>query len=285
MLSLDMACSERTFFSEEEVFSPVENWLFKSSEISSMSPTLDDNRNIVAQIKQGVYHIGEALRIAKVCKWDRFFVNFVSEANHILQQVVRQAADSPRSSNGESYQNCSTASSGWIPMKSQFLGINGFVDRSREVAIIPVGASACKSSSFFSQNATGRSISVTWECKLCDIKCNSELQWKQHTEGHYHQARLAGVHPPKRVKVKDRLTRTPQKTGKFYRTNYASEGRRQNRKNPKFKKHEPCRKRQAGVWLRCGLCDTLCNGKLQYTSHLSGKRHQLAVQRRSSDYA
>merc|ERR1712060_937375 len=62
-----------------------------------------------------------------------------------------------------------------------------------------------------------------------------------------------------------------------------TEGRKPNTKTAQVEWRNSNEKRPLASYLRCELCDTTCNGKVQYEGHMNGKQHQMAVERREKD--
>jgi len=261
----------------------------------------EDLSNIMRELKQGLYHIGEALRLAEVATSELRFVQPISQAQYLIQRFVRTTTVAPKHSNQYDNQNVSQSNLGWTPMRSQFLGLTGFQRRGYRAfgrgRGNGRGHGRGKRSSFTQRPYAPNKMSkkpVVIKCELCDVKCNSMSQWEQHLNGHHHKARVAGEETPKRSKrfeggrkVKDPQEKPQRKISKLCPIDLGdveekqyTEGRKPNTITAQVERRNSNEKRLSASYLRCELCDTTCNGKVQYEGHMNGKQHQLAVERR-----
>jgi len=109
--------------------------------------------------------------------------------------------------------------------------------------------------------------------KICDVKCNSLLQLKQHGEGHQQHARLVSEDVQEKIK----WTHLPKNQEKFcpsscYIQPRVVGGRGMKLKFPSGGHME----KKTLIW--CELCDITFNGNSQYLSHIQGKEHQMAAE-------
>jgi len=306
----DVINSKRAFAHEKKDFlRPLKIGYGRGSQkrnIISMSK--EDLSNIMRELKQGLYHIGEALRLAEIATSDMFCVQPISKAQYLIQRFVRTTAVAPKHSNCSNHhekQKSSQSNTGWTPMRSQFLGLPGFQRRGYGLGRGRGNGrghgrgrrSVFTQRTFAPNKPTKKAVVI--ECEICDVKCNSLSQWEQHLNGHHHKARLAGEDTPKRSKridvgrkVKDPQEKLPRKTSKLCPLEpgevvdkQQTEGRKPNKKTTQVERRISNEKRQPAMWLRCELCDTTCNGKVQYEGHMNGKQHQMALERRHKDMA
>jgi len=156
-----------------------------------------------AELKQGLYHIGEALRKVEESTMDMFSFQPLSNARNIIQRFLKTTVGSPLDES-DRFRNSYPSSTGWNPMGSQFLPLSmiAFQDRGVEPGR--------KNGNGFGHEggSLGRlSTSSVWKsskkgvkrCSICKVECNSLVQWEQHLGGQNHRARLAGKEPPKRT--------------------------------------------------------------------------------------
>jgi len=265
-----------------------------------ISMSKEDLGNLMKELKLGLYHIGEALRLAEIATTDLLSIEPIKKAQYLIQRFVRTTAITPKHSHQQGKQISRQSTSGWNPMRSQFLGLPEFqrrgcrgTGRGRGNGR---GYGRGRRSSFFQRSFVSnkpRKKPVNIKCNLCDVKCNSASQWEQHLKGHHHKARVAGEDTPKRTKridlgrkVKDQQEKFLRKTNKPCPTGEEkqhTEGRKPNKKTANVERRNSNEKRQSGTYLRCELCDTTCNGKVQYEGHMNGKQHQMALERREKD--
>lgn len=301
----DVINSKRAFAHEKKDFlRPLKIGYGRGSQkrnIISMSK--EDLSNIMRELKQGLYHIGEALRLAEVATSDMFCVQPISRAQYLIQRFVRNTAVAPKHSNPNENQKSSQSNTGWTPMRSQFLGLPGFQRRGYGLGRgrgngrgHRRGRRSVFTQRNFASNKPTKKAEVI-ECELCDVKCNSLSQWEQHLNGHNHKARVAGEDTPKRSKridvgrkVKDPQEKMPRKTSKLCPlepgemvNKQQTDVRKSNKKTTPVERRNSNEKRQPAMWLRCDLCDTTCNGKVQYEGHMNGKQHQMALERRDNE--
>jgi len=266
-----------------------------------VSMSNEDLSNIKKELKQGLYHIGEALRLAEVATSDLRYIQPISQAQYLIQRFVRTTTVAPKHTNQYDNQNGSQSNLGWTPMRSQFLGLTGFQRRGYRAFGRGRGSGRGhgrgKRSSFTQRPYAPNKMTkkpVVIKCELCDVKCNSMSQWEQHLNGHHHKARVAGEETPKRSKrieggrkVKDSQEKMPRKITKLCPIDLVeveekqhTECRKPNKKPAQAERRNSNEKRLSASCLRCELCDTTCNGKVQYEGHMNGKQHQMAVERR-----
>jgi len=266
-----------------------------------VSMSNEDLSNIMRELKQSLYHIGEALRLAEVATSDLRYIQPISQAQYLIQRFVRTTTAAPKRSNQYENQNGSQSNLGWTPMRSQFLGLTGFQRRGYRAfgrgRGNGRGHGRGKRSSFTQRPYAPNKMTkkpVVIKCELCDVKCNSMSQWEQHLNGHHHKARVAGEETPKRSKRieggrkgKDPQEKPNRKISKLCPIDLGeveekqhTEGRKQNKKTVQVERRNSNEKRPSASCLRCELCDTTCNGKVQYEGHMNGKQHQMAVERR-----
>jgi len=269
-----------------------------------ISMSKEDLSNLMRELKQGLYHIGEALRLAEIATTDLLSIEPIKKAQYLIRRFVRTAAVAPKISHHREKHIVRQSTSGWNPMRSQFLGLAEFqrrghrgIGRGRGYGR---GHGRGRRSSFFQRSfASNKSTKkpVDIKCELCDVKCNSESQWEQHLKGHHHKARVAGEDTPKRSKrtdggrkVKDQQEKFPRKTNKLCphdseegEEKQQTEGRKPNKKTAQVERRNSNENRQSAACLRCELCDTTCNGIVQYEGHMNGKQHQMALERREKD--
>jgi len=275
---------------------------FQRRNVISMSN--EDLANLMRELKQGLYHIGEALRLAEIATTDLLSIDPIKKAQLLIQRFVRTTAVAPHYSHHREKQIGRQSTSGWNPMKSQFLGFSEFqrrgyhgIGRGRGNGR---GHGRGRQSSFFqrsfaSNKPTKKPVDI--KCELCNVKCNSESQWEQHLKGHHHKARVAGEDTPKRSKrigvgrkvkyLSEKFPRKAIKLGSRDREEgeekQHTEGRKPNKKTAQVERRNSNEKQPSGTYLRCELCDTTCNGKVQYEGHMNGKQHQMALERRQKD--
>jgi len=305
----DVMNSKRAFANERKDFlRPAKKRSFigygqpQRRNIVSMSN--EDLNNIMRELKQALYHVGEALRLAEEATPDLLGIQPIVQAQYLIQRFVRTTAVVPKHSNHYENQNGSQSTSGWTPMRSQFLGLTGFqkigyrgLGRGRGNGR---GHGRGRRSSFtqrhFAPNKPTKKP-VVIQCGLCDVKCNSRSQWEQHLNGHHHKARVAGEETPKRSKRNDvgrkfkyPQLKSPRKANKHcphdpgeVEEKEHTEGRKPSKKIALVESRNSNEKRLMASCLRCELCDTTCNGKVQYEGHINGKQHQMAVERREKD--
>jgi len=133
---------------------------------------------------------------------------------------------------------------------------------------------------------------ATKYCDLCKLKCNSISQWEQHINGYAHRARLMGDETPKRTnktyvrreEAKNSSEKSPKRINGISQRSSEEEvynKRKEKQNKTPFSDRRPSSgKRQPAASLICKLCDTKCNGKVQYAGHINGKQHQMALERR-----
>jgi len=281
-----------------------------SSKTNVISMSSEYLSKIMTELKQGLYHIGEALNHAEEAGSDMFCMQPISDAQEFIQRFVRTTVAMPRRSNDK--WNVGQPNAGWNPMRSQFLGINGFLDCRSERGR---GRGRRRGRGRARGRGRGRGglrgryngyvhkaigmnkptrKAVTKYCDICKLKCNSLSQWTQHINGYTHKARLAGEDPPKRTKktdlgkkTSDSREKTPRKLNAIPQRSpgevpYKQYSGRQIKKTA-FDRRRLNGKRQPTVWLTCKLCNTKCNGKVQYAGHMNGKQHQMALERREKE--
>jgi len=273
----------------------------KNNVISMSSEYLS---KIMTELKQGLYHIGEALSLATESGSDMFCMQPISDAQEFIKRFVRTTVAMPEHLINR--RNAGLSNLGWSPMRSQFLGIRGLKEMSSER-----GRGRGRRRGRCRGRGRGRSTfrgryngyiqkpivmnkstkkAVSKYCEVCRVKCNSISQWEQHINGYTHRARLLGEEPPKRTKKTDVRREAKNLFEKFPVRNNDSSQRSSEEEinNPhkgrKYKKHSLDRRRSSGNrqpagWLICHLCGTKCNGKIQYAGHINGKQHQLALER------
>jgi len=304
----DVMNSKRAFANQRKDFlRPVKKRSFMgcgngSQRRNIVSMSNEELSNIMRELKQALYHIGEALRLAELATSDLLCIQPISQAQYLIQRFVRTAAVAPKHSNQYDNQSGSQSTLGWNPMRSQFLGLTGFqrkgyrgFGRGRGRGHGRGKRSPFAQRAYAPNKTTKKPVVII--CELCDVKCNSMSQWEQHLNGHHHKARVAGEDTPKRSKrveggrkVKDPQEKPPRKINKLCPSDHGevaekqhTEGRKLNKKTAQVELRNSNDKRPSVSCLRCELCDTTCNGKVQYEGHMNGKQHQLALERREQD--
>jgi len=303
----DVMNSKRAFANERKDFlRPANKGSFigygQPEKRNLVSMSNEDLNNIMTELKQGLYHIGEALRLAELATTELLCIQPIRKAWYLIQRFVRTTAVAPKQTNRCENQSGCQSTSGWTPMRSQFLGLTGFqkrgyrgLGRGRGNGR---GHGRGRRSSFsqrpFAHNKHTKKP-VVIECELCDVKCNSRSQWEQHLNGHHHKSRVAGEETPKRSKRVDvgRKVKDPQEKSARNASTLSprdsveekehTERRKPDKRTAHIENRNSNEKRQLASCLRCELCDTTCNGKVQYEGHMNGKQHQMAVERREKD--
>jgi len=250
-----------------------------------------DIRDIKEELKQGLEHIEEALRLVKLTARDIFCVSTISAAKDLILEFIRTGAVTPKVLN-DSLSYFNDENSGWNPMRSKFPAIGGFSENDCNCDFVRKNDRVLSESVGFCQNTNTPKIPMAkaelLKCIACDIKCNSMLQWKQHVNGYQHKARLAGEVPLQRKKFICLSNKESgfslkmfRKKDKHFHINHGKvecnqpKGRRYKMKVAVRRMYA---KRPTGSLMRCELCDINCNGNLQYIDHINGKRHQMAVE-------
>jgi len=224
----------------------------RSGSISThLIPISNEDLNAVkAELKQGLYHIGEALRKADVSMMDMFSIQPLTDARDIIQRFIKTTVGRTPLDELNRFQNSYPSSTGWNPMGSQFppLGMIAFQEKGVEPGRINGNLFARGSGKRgrFSSSQVWRlsKKAVVKKCNICKVECNSFVQWEQHVGGQNHKARLAGKEPPKRT-----LSKRNDLSG-----------------NVKGYVEKPKK-------ITCDICD-LTLLEVDYKQHIAGRKHK-----------
>merc|ERR1719419_2157007 len=157
-----------------------------NNHVLSMS---NDLRAIKVQLKQGLYHIGEALRLADTATADMYSIQPISDARDIIQRFVRTTVGSTIRKQRNRFPNSFSSNSGWNPMGSQFLplgmlptrGIEHGGRRGRGRGRGRDGRGRGGRGRFpGSVDSRSSKRGIIMKCDMCNVECNSLVQWEQH---------------------------------------------------------------------------------------------------------
>lgn len=95
--------------------------------IEDRTMSIEDLKNIISELKQGSYHISEALRLAQSATQDIFSVYPILYAMNLIRGCL--GAVNLCISNDCWFTNVETTDVGWNPMRSQFLNITGLHEK------------------------------------------------------------------------------------------------------------------------------------------------------------
>lgn len=193
---LQRPAKKRSFLGRDPV------WSFRDDEVSITSLDLSA---IKVELKQGLYHIVEALRIAQDASADISSLQLIADAKDMLQRFVRNKTSEQPWDRDRLVSPCPSRK-GWFPMDSQ-------------LSLFPPEASRQIPPSQRQDREGGRgwgrggfSVGNQFKparramfrsCKICNRVCNSEQQWEEHLKGKTHQARLEGAEPPRKLSCGD----------------------------------------------------------------------------------
>lgn len=180
-----------------------------------VSMSNEDLNAIKVELKQGLYHIGEALRIAQEATTDIFCVQSISDARDSIQRFVRTTVGKPNIEKRDRLPSPWPSKTGWNPMGSQFRPFGVLVNRGRgfgrgfwrgrgrgrgRVRGRGRGRGRARGrgrGGFFGGNQfKPNRKAVIKRCDICDCECNSLQQWEEHLQGQSHRARIGGKEPP-----------------------------------------------------------------------------------------
>jgi len=205
---------------------------------------------VKAELKQGLYHIGEALRKADVSTIDMFSIQPLTDARDIIKRFIKTTVGSTPLDELNRFQNPYPSSTGWNPMGSQFppLGMITFQEKAVEPGRVNgnlFGRGSGHNGRFSSSQVWKLTKkAVVKKCNICKVECNSLVQWEQHVGGQNHKARLAGKEPSKRTL--------------FKRNDIAGNARGYVEKPKK---------------ITCDICD-LTLLEVDYKQHIAGRKHK-----------
>jgi len=127
------------------------------------------------------------------------------------------------------------------------------------------------------------------EENVSSLNCDS-LSQCEHRNGQHHRALLDDEFLLKKTKMRflaeknDGFYRKMRKSGNLYPNRIENVEHRiskaswQKMKDSKYEKRRLCRQKHQVPFIRCETCGITCNGKLQYISHINGKRHKMSVE-------
>jgi len=269
--------------------------------------------NIKTELEKGLSHIKEALRLAEISTYATSCMSSVSVAEDLIQgflnTVVTMSAISTDPCNyiNERYIE---GNAGWNPMRSKFPSISTYDEQNykyeKETHQDNVGYNL---TAFFQEpNSQTKQMlkEGNMEFPLCGVNCNSQSQCEPYINGHCHkrmnenehfsQKMIKSYHPINNVGIYRKRT---HKLGGLYPKNLQkvenrfgdvgcwmmkdseiekrkSNVKRQQRKSNEMRQHvSSTRWEICDIAWRCEMCDVTCNGKLQYISHINGKRHKM----------
>jgi len=246
---------------------------------------------IKTELKQGLIHLNRALRLAEIMTCDKSLFYSVFVAKDLIEGLT-MVIETPRIKRSQIYY-VKAGNGGWNPMKSKFPSILRFNQKTYENEQETQEENAGFNFVVFRQKPWSQTEILMKEnsnCTCCSLNCDSLSQWV-NSNGKHHTTLLADEFLLKKTKMRflakenDGLYVKERKPENLYPNRFENVEHRiskatwQNMKNSKYEKRRSSRKKHQVPSVTCETCGINCNGKLQYISHINGKRHKMCVER------
>jgi len=247
--------------------------------------------SIKTELKQCLIHINRALRLAEIMTCDKSIFYSVFVAKDLIEGQT-MFGETPKICNDPRLNYGKAGNGGWNPMKSKFPSILRFNQKTYENEQETQEENAGFNFVVFRQKPWSQTEILMKEnsnCTFCSLNCDILSQW-ENRNGQHHAALLADEFLLKKnvnevsSNKECRFYVKKRKPGNLYPNRFENVEHRiskaswQKMKYSKNEKRRSSRKKQQVPSVTCETCGITCNGKLQYISHINGKRHKKCVE-------